>query len=71
MRKVKKSFEIEYNEFEVGEMVKPTSNRCPLEPGVYKVTKFIPPMTHEDSAVVFVEGHEYGIETTYLRSVEN
>ena len=55
----------------MGEKVKPTSPRGPLEPGEYVVTRCVlPPCASDDDSVVFVEGHKYGVSTTYLTAVE-
>lgn len=58
-----------YKEFEVGEKVKPNSNRCPLAFGVYTVTEFFPPLHPGDSSIVFVEGRLTGVSTEYLEGV--
>ncbi|GMU26239.1 MAG: hypothetical protein AMXMBFR16_11440 [Candidatus Uhrbacteria bacterium] len=63
-----KTFVVEFNFFTPGTLVTPTSPRCPLESGkVYTVTKCVEPLCYGDEAVVFVEGHEYGVSTEYLR----
>lgn len=65
-----KTFEIEYNWFEAGTLVTPTSRRCPLEvERVYKVRRCHEPMYAEDKAVVFVDDRETGMSTDYLREV--
>lgn len=61
---------VKYKVFEVGELVKPTSSRCVLPPGVYVVTKFIPPpIPYALDGTVFVEGKKYGVSAEYLTSV--
>jgi hypothetical protein len=65
-----KTFTVEYNYFEPGTRITPTSNRCPLERGVYVVTKCIEPRDAQDEAVCFVQGRKTGISTTYLREVD-
>lgn len=67
MRRIKE-FTVEYNYFEPGSKITPTSRRCPLEMGrVYVVEKCIEPRYAVDGCIVFVEGHKYGIDTEYLR----
>lgn len=68
--KRKKTFEVEYNYFEPGTLVRPTSPRCPLYTGIYKVTKMYEPIDVTDEAICFVDGHSYGISTVYLEEVE-
>lgn len=61
------SYTFKWKEFLPGELVSPTSSRCPLEPGVYKVTAFTPPfIPFEQDGIVFVEGYIYGISAEYL-----
>jgi len=61
-------YTFKWKEFLPGEMVSPTSTRCSLEPGVYKVVAFTPPFVpFEQDGIVFVEGHIYGISAEYLR----
>ncbi len=68
--KMTKTFTVEYEFFTVGAKVVPTSPRCPLSMGkVYTVTKCIEPLCYGDDAIVFVEGHEFGVSTTYLREM--
>ena len=72
MRFVEKTVTITYKEFEVGELVKPSSPRCVLPQGVYRVTKFLAPMVpHETDGIVFVEGRSTGISAEYLMPVED
>lgn len=69
--KLSKTFKVEFNYFEPGTRVTPTSSRCPLTMGqVYTVTKCIEPRFYADEAVCFVEGRKTGLSTTYLREVE-
>lgn len=61
---------IKYKVFEVGELVEPASPRCVLPPGVYVVTRFIPPaIPYALDGTVFVEGERYGVSAEYLTSV--
>jgi len=78
MKRVIKTIEIAYDVYESGELVKPSSPRCPLEPGSYRVTKCIEPVcawTHglpdTEFCTVFVEGHNYGISAEYLMLADN
>ena len=71
MRWERAIFEVQYKVFDVGEKVTPTSPRCPLDPGVYTVTKCHKPLYEGDETVVFVEGHATGVSGEYLTSVEN
>lgn len=67
----KKTFTVEYNYFEPGTRVTPTSGRCPLDIGVvYVVTKCLESRDAGDEAVCFVQGRKTGVSTTYLREVE-
>ena len=62
-----KTFDITYTVFEVGERVTPSSSRCPLDPGVYIITRCIEPRSPgDDDSIVFVEGHDRGISAEYL-----
>lgn len=66
-----KDFTIEYNYFEPGTLVTPTSNRCPLEYGkTFKITMCREPMWPGDDCVVFVRGRTTGISSEYLKKVE-
>lgn len=66
-----KTFEKTYKYFEPGTLITPTSNRCPLEYGkIYTVIECSEPMDCMDEAIVFVEGHQYGVRTEYLTEVE-
>ena len=59
-----------YKEFEVGEKVRATSNRCPLlMDRVYTVTEFSPPRYPGDGGVIFVEGRLTGLSTEYVEAV--
>ena len=71
MRYETRTFEIKFKVFEVGEKVRPTSPRCPLEPGEYIVTRCVLPLcASDDNSVVFVEGHKYGVSEEYLTAVK-
>jgi hypothetical protein len=62
MRIESKTVTVEYNVFDVGERVCPASSECPLPPGIYTVTKYLPPtLPYEQSGVVFLEGHKTGL----------
>lgn len=66
-----KVFEVEYNHFEPGTLVTPTSLRSVLVEGqVYTITKCLPPRFADDRASCFVEGRETGLSTEYLKEVE-
>ena len=61
------TLELEWTVFEPGDQVSPTSSRCPLEPGIYTVTEFFPPLLpYCQEGTVFVEGHKYGVSAEYL-----
>jgi hypothetical protein len=60
------TFEVSYKVFDVGEKVRPSSNRCTLEPGVYTVTSCVTPSFPGDYTIVFVEGHRTGVSAEYL-----
>jgi hypothetical protein len=66
-----KVFEVEYNYFEPGTLVTPTSMRSVLEDGqVYTITKCCHPRYADGRASCFVEGRETGLSTEYLREVQ-
>jgi hypothetical protein len=69
MKWCKETFVVEYKMFDVGEKIKPTSNRCPLEEGVYTVVECHAPRFPGDDSVVFVEGRATGVSTEYLTNV--
>lgn len=72
MRTEKKTFEIAYTMFDVGEKVRPSSKRCSLPDGIYTVTECIAPITSDqNSSVVFVKGHKYGISGEYLTTANS
>lgn len=53
--------------FAVDDIVQPTSHRCPLPPGEYRVIEFIEPIVpFELFGTVFVEGHKFGVGAEYL-----
>ncbi len=55
-----------YKMFEVGELITPTSTRCPLASGVYEVEECKAPKFAGEQSMVFVKGHRYGVSTEYL-----
>ena len=58
-------------DLQVGELVKPTSSRCVLPPGVYVVERFIPPtVPFALDGTVFVKGERYGVSAEYLTFVD-
>jgi hypothetical protein len=66
-----KVFEVEYNYFEPGTLVTPTSVRSVLEEGqTYTITKCCHPRFADDRASCFVEGRETGLSTEYLKEVK-
>jgi hypothetical protein len=56
--------------FDVGEVVRPTSRRCPLADVSWTVTKCIEPRFPGDPVIVFVEGHPTGVNGEYLTAVQ-
>lgn len=70
MRREAITFRVEYKMFEPGERIRPTSSRCPLDPGEYVVTSCVAPISPGDDSTVFVEGHQWGVGTEYLESVD-
>ena len=66
MRIETKTVTFEYKVFYVGERIRPTSTSSTLEDGIYIVTEYCEPIYNGDEAVVFVQGHQYGIGTEYL-----
>jgi hypothetical protein len=66
-----KVFEVEYNYFEPGTRVTPTSVRSVLDEGqVYTITECHHPRGADDRACCCVEGREIGLSTEYLREVK-
>lgn len=66
-----KTFTVEYNYFEPGTIVTPTSNRGPLAHGeTYVVTKCVEPQYAGDECVVLLSGQMYGVNTEYLSEVD-
>jgi hypothetical protein len=66
--KVKATFQIEYNYFEKGEVITPTSPRSPLTVGtLYTVQETRRPMFYGEEPVVFVVGRDTGVSGEYLR----
>mgnify|MGYP001608485199 CR=1 FL=1 len=57
-----------YKEFDIGEWVIPSSTRCSLTPGRYKVIGFKPPLYLGDPGWVTIEGRESPVAITYLES---
>jgi hypothetical protein len=70
MRREAKTFRVEYKMFDPGERIRPTSSRCPLDPGEYVVTSCVAPISPGDDSTVFVEGQQWGVGTEYLESVD-
>jgi hypothetical protein len=66
-----KTFTVTYNYFEPGDLVTPTSTRCPLDPGVYKVEMCFKPAYPGDECIVHIEGHQYGVSSEYLREASS
>ena len=67
MKRVVKTITFSYVVFEEGDVVTPSSHRCPLPYGeCYMVTQFVEPVCVDEHGTVFVEGHEYGISAEYL-----
>lgn len=72
MQTIRKTYIVEFQVFAVGDIVRPTSPRCPLPMGEYRVVGFIEPIIpYELSGVVFVEGHEFGVDAEYLTVVHS
>jgi hypothetical protein len=70
MRREAFTVRVEYKMFEPGERIRPTSSRCPLDPGEYVVTSCVAPIAPGDDSTVFVEGRQWGVGTEYLESVD-
>ena len=70
MRREAITLRVEYKMFEPGERIRPTSSRCPLDPGEYVVTSCVAPISPGDDSTVFVEGQQWGVGTEYLESVD-
>jgi antitoxin component HigA of HigAB toxin-antitoxin module len=63
------TFCLEYHRvFDVGELVKPASPRCPMPHGVYEVIRCIVPSEPNGEAVVCLKGSKTPIPTTTLMS---
>ena len=71
MEYVQATYLVRYKVFTPGEVVRPTSRRCPLDEGEYVVTRYVPPLSPGDDPIVFVEGHRTGVEAEYLISVSH
>lgn len=56
---------VRYKMFDVGELIVPVSPRAPLCAGPYKVVRCLPPDCVDDEAIVFVEGHKFGMTSEY------
>ena len=69
--KRKKTFELEYNYFEVGTQVVPASEHCPLMRGTYTVVHCEEPQTIDDECTVFIEGHPTGINADYMKELDD
>lgn len=64
------TFEEEYEYFEPDTLVTPSSRRSVLEvEHVYRVTGCQAPMFPGEEAICFIEGHPYGVDTCFLRTV--
>jgi hypothetical protein len=70
MRREAITVRVEYKMFEPGERIRPTSSRCPLDPGEYVVASCVAPISPCDDSTVFVEGYQWGVGTEYLESVD-
>jgi hypothetical protein len=65
------TFTVEYNYFEPGTRVTPTSVRSVLEEGqVYTIKKCFHPLYADDRACCYVEGRETGLSSEYLREIQ-
>jgi len=65
-----KTFTIEYNYFEPGTYVVPTSPRCVLtheDRTLFEVIDCLEPTFAGETSLVFVKGRFHGVDTTYLR----
>ena len=71
MKYVQATYTVIYKVFTPGEVVRPTSRRCPLEDGEYVVRDYVPPLTPGDDPIVFVEGRRTGVDAYYLTSVSH
>ncbi len=71
MEYVQATYLVRYKVFTPGEVVRPTSRRCPLDEGEYVVTRYVPPLSPGDEPIVFVEGRRTGVEAEYLTSVSH
>ncbi len=71
MEYVQATYLVRYKVFTPGEVVRPTSRRCPLDEGEYVVTRYVPPLSPGDDPIVFVEGRRTGVEAEYLTSVSH
>ncbi len=69
--KRKKTFEMEYNYFEVGTKIEPFHKDCTLMKGFYTVCHCQEPETLDDECTVFVEGHSTGINADHMRELTN
>lgn len=71
MEYVQVTYAVIYAVFTPGEVVRPSSHRCPLEDGEYVVTRYYPPTSPGDDPIVFVEGHRTGFNAYYVTSVSH
>lgn len=53
--------QLEYDEFEPGEIIVPRQYLLTLPPGKYVVTRFHHPLYAGDEPVVFVQNHRFGL----------
>lgn len=60
------TYEVQIKVFDVGERVRPTSSRCPLEPGEYVVRSYARPHFPGEDPVIFVYGRDQGLSTEYV-----
>ena len=71
MEYVQATYAVTYKVFTPGEVVRPTSRRCPLDDGEYVVSEYVPPLSPGDEPIVFVEGRRTGVDAYYLTSVSH
>ena len=71
LMKRKKTFEMEYNYFEVDDKVQPASEHCPLMKGIYTVVHCIEPETMDDECTVFVHGHTTGVNADHTEEISD
>ena len=70
MKIKKKRFEVKYKVFDVGEKVKSTSSRSPIQQNeIYTVLECIEPKWPGDPSIVFLDNYAFGVNTEYLIGV--